>query len=104
MKAPENYTLGEVRDMIASKKVIARADVLNLLFDITCTNKAGDVKAEVKELLQVYHIGDCIYDVRERVCEDEEDTTDQLSVSNWEHPKVKRFAEIVEILEAWVKE
>lgn len=51
------------------------------------------LRAALLELLDEYHLGDMIYDVRSRFVED-----GSHKGSAWEHPKVVRFGEIVVLL------
>lgn len=58
----------------------------------------NELKQALHELLTVYHIGDYVYDVRERACE----TGEKFEGNSWDHPKVVRFAEIIGILKSYV--
>lgn len=46
-------------------------------------------------LLDEFHLGDCVYDVRERAIASDPAFTEE----SWTHPKVRQFAEAVDTLE-----
>ena len=51
----------------------------------------------IEDLVNVYKIDDFVYDVRERVSEDSW-FKDNPGASSWDHPKVKRYTQCMEIL------
>lgn len=56
------------------------------------------VKAAIRDLLGKFHLGDYVYNVRERA--DKKNLKD--NESSWDHPDVKRFSEICNILKEYV--
>lgn len=61
----------------------------------------------VRELIDVYSIGDLAGDYRDYYAgespEDDPDHDPTGERSSWDHPKVKRFGEGVEILTRWAR-
>lgn len=55
------------------------------------------IKAVIKELLEDFNVGDMIYNVREST-----DMSD-FDGDSWDHPRVKRFSDLVSELEEYVK-
>jgi hypothetical protein len=52
-----------------------------------------ELRAAIDALLNEFHIGDYVYDVRERAA------GDSTHMGNtWEHPKVKQFNACIEVL------
>ncbi len=54
----------------------------------------------IDALVNEFHIGDYVYNVRERVTEDREWFMANPQASSWDHPKVKRFSDAVTALRA----
>ncbi len=57
-----------------------------------------EVVHAIRVLLNVYHLEDMIYDVRENL-----ELPSDFEGSTWEHPKVVRFGELVQVLKAAVE-
>ena len=52
-------------------------------------------------LINELHLGDFIYNVRERL--DEQWFRDNPDKPSWEHPKVVKFSDVVSEIEGWLK-
>jgi len=58
------------------------------------------LKGAIKSLLEEFHIEDYIYNVRARAAE----SGDKFEGSSWDHPKVKKFSDILTTLRGFVTE
>lgn len=56
------------------------------------------LREAIRVLVEEEHIGDFVYNVRERTYEDT-----SYKGNSWDHPRVKRFSDAVTALEIWLK-
>jgi len=56
--------------------------------------KKMTVEEAIRALLDEYQIGDYVYDVRSTALEEDPEYTGE----SWEHPTVKRFADVLDTL------
>lgn len=59
-----------------------------------------DLKEAIKVLVNEEHLGDFIYNIRDRV----NSSGERFEGSSWDHPRVKRFSDAVKALEDYIKE
>ena len=55
------------------------------------------LRTAIKILVEEEHIGDFVYNVRERALDDS-----NYKGNSWDHPRVKRFSDAVTALEIWL--
>jgi hypothetical protein len=58
-----------------------------------------ELRKAIDDLLNKFHLGDFVYDIRSRASESGE----RYEGRSWDHPDVKRFSEVVTILEKAIK-
>lgn len=61
------------------------------------------LKQAIDDLVNKFHIGDMVYDIRERVVGDGSDFWKDPNANSWNHPDVIRYSECVEILKKVIK-
>lgn len=68
-------------------------------------NLDPELKGALRDLIRKYHLGDYVYDIRERVREDEDEWfKNNPGSSSWDHPDIERFSDCVEIIEEVIKD